>query len=63
MNLLPVPVLDGGHLVFYALEGIRGKALSPKTQEYAFRIGLTCILVMMLFATSNDVRRIFDVFG
>ncbi len=63
MNLLPVPVLDGGHLVFYALEGIRGKALSVKTQEYAFRIGLTCILVMMLFATSNDVRRILGVFG
>ncbi|MEM8750806.1 MAG: RIP metalloprotease RseP [Pseudomonadota bacterium] len=63
MNLLPIPVLDGGHLVFYALEGIRGKALSVRSQNMAFRIGLTCILMMMLFATSNDLVRIFGIFG
>lgn len=63
MNLLPVPVLDGGHLVFYALEGIRGRALSARTQDIVFRIGLTCILMMMLFATSNDIRRLLGVFG
>ena len=59
MNLLPIPMLDGGHLLFYAIEAIRGKALDPKAQDIAFRIGLTCVLVMMLFATSNDIMRLF----
>ncbi|MEO0546390.1 MAG: RIP metalloprotease RseP [Pseudomonadota bacterium] len=57
LNLLPVPVLDGGHLVFYALEAIRGKPLGERAQEIAYRIGLTCILGLMLFATSNDIMR------
>ncbi|MEL6948384.1 MAG: RIP metalloprotease RseP [Pseudomonadota bacterium] len=52
LNLLPVPVLDGGHLVFYALEAVRGKPLGEKAQEISFRIGLACILGLMLFATS-----------
>ncbi len=59
MNLLPIPVLDGGHLLFYGLEALRGKALTERAQGVAFRIGLTCILVMMLFASSNDIRRLF----
>ncbi|MEE9314687.1 MAG: RIP metalloprotease RseP [Rhizobiaceae bacterium] len=63
MNLLPVPMLDGGHLLFYGVEAIRGKPLSPKTQDIAFRIGITCVLMMMLFATFNDVRRLFGIFG
>ncbi len=57
MNLFPLPVLDGGHLVFYALEAIRGKPMEPKNQEIAFRIGLVCVLMLMVFATSNDVMR------
>lgn len=61
LNLLPVPVLDGGHLVFYALEAIRGKPLGERAQEIAFRIGLTCILGLMLFATSNDIMRFLGV--
>ncbi|NKB52025.1 MAG: RIP metalloprotease RseP [Rhizobiaceae bacterium] len=63
MNLLPVPMLDGGHLVFYAIEAIRGRALDPKTQGIAFRIGLTCVLMLMLFATSNDILRLFGGSG
>lgn len=63
MNLLPVPMLDGGHLLFYGLEAIRGRALDPKTQDIAFRIGLTCVLMMMLFATSNDILRLFGGSG
>lgn len=55
LNLMPVPMLDGGHLVFYALEGIRGRPLGDATQEWAFRIGLTAVLALMLFATWNDV--------
>ena len=57
MNLLPVPMLDGGHLVFYALEGVRGKPLSPTVQERAFKVGLTLVLMLMIFATSNDIIR------
>lgn len=63
MNLLPVPMLDGGHLLFYAIEAIRGQALAPKTQDIAFRIGLTCVLMLMLFATSNDIMRLFGGSG
>ncbi len=63
MNLLPVPMLDGGHLLFYAVEAIRGKALAPQTQDIAFRIGLTCVLMMMLFATSNDIMRLLGLSG
>lgn len=55
LNLLPVPVLDGGHLLFYAIEAIRGKPLSEKTQDYGFRIGFGLIICLMLFVTFNDV--------
>ena len=57
MNLFPIPMLDGGHLMFYGIEALRGKALNPRAQDVAFRIGLTCVLVMMLFVTSNDIMR------
>ncbi|MEM6539263.1 MAG: RIP metalloprotease RseP, partial [Pseudomonadota bacterium] len=59
MNLFPIPMLDGGHLVFYAYEAIRGRAASPRAQEIAYRVGLTCVLMMMIFATSNDIARLF----
>ncbi|MEN9894186.1 MAG: hypothetical protein RIR97_38 [Pseudomonadota bacterium] len=54
INLLPVPVLDGGHLVFYAIEAIRRRPLSPKAQEVAFRIGFALIMTLMVFVTWND---------
>ncbi len=55
INLFPVPVLDGGHLLFYAAEGLRGKPLGPRAQEYGFRIGFALVLTLMVFATRNDL--------
>jgi regulator of sigma E protease len=55
INLFPVPVLDGGHLLFYAAEAIRGRPLGPRAQEYGFRIGLALVLTLMVFATWNDL--------
>ncbi|MCD4660207.1 RIP metalloprotease RseP, partial [Agrobacterium sp.] len=55
LNLMPVPVLDGGHLVFYAIEAIRGRPLGAGAQEVAFRIGMAMILGLMVFATWNDI--------
>jgi regulator of sigma E protease len=55
INLFPVPVLDGGHLLFYAAEAIRGKPLGQKAHEYGFRIGMALVLTLMVFATWNDL--------
>lgn len=55
INLLPIPMLDGGHLVMYAMEKTRGKPLGEKTQEYALRVGMLLLLSMMVFATWNDI--------
>jgi regulator of sigma E protease len=55
INLLPIPLLDGGHLLFYAIEGIRRKPLRPEAQEWAFRTGLVALLVLMIFVTFNDL--------
>jgi regulator of sigma E protease len=55
LNLFPVPLLDGGHLLFYAIEAIRGKPLSERAQEMGFRIGLALVLMLMIFATFNDI--------
>jgi regulator of sigma E protease len=56
-NLLPVPVLDGGHLLFYAIEAVRREPLSERTQEISFRIGLALVLLLFVFVTVLDVRR------
>ena len=56
VNLLPVPILDGGHLVYYAYEAVAGRPLSMKAQEIGFRIGLALVLMMMLVATWNDIN-------
>jgi regulator of sigma E protease len=55
LNLFPVPLLDGGHLLFYAIEAVRGRALSERAQEVGFRIGLGLVLMLMVFATYNDI--------
>ena len=55
INLFPIPLLDGGHLLFYAIEALRRKPLSEKTQEIGFRIGLAVVLMLMVFATWNDI--------
>lgn len=59
LNLFPVPMLDGGHLVFYAIEALRGKPLNERSQEFGFRIGLSLVLMLMVFATWNDISGIF----
>ena len=55
INLLPIPLLDGGHLLFYAVEAVRRRPLSPVVQEWAFRSGLALLLGAMLFVTLNDI--------
>ncbi|MGK2923533.1 MAG: RIP metalloprotease RseP [Methyloceanibacter sp.] len=55
INLFPIPMLDGGHLLFYGIEAIRGRPLSESTQEIGFRIGLAFVLMLMIFATWNDL--------
>src|ERR1700739_3186168 len=55
LNLFPVPLLDGGHLLYYAVEAVRGRPLSERAQEMGFRIGLGLVLMLMVFATYNDI--------
>jgi regulator of sigma E protease len=63
INLVPVPMLDGGHLLFYAIEAVRGRPLSEQAQEIGFRIGLALVLMLMLFVTWNDLQHLGAVFG
>ena len=62
INLLPIPVLDGGHLAFYAVEAIRRKPLSARSQEYAFRTGMALVLTLMVFVTLIDIAKL-PIFG
>lgn len=55
INLFPIPVLDGGHLVFYLFEAFRGRPLPPRAQEYGFRAGIALLVGLMVFATWNDL--------
>jgi regulator of sigma E protease len=55
LNLFPIPLLDGGHLLFYSIEAIRGRPLSERAQEVGFRIGLAIVVMLMIFATFNDI--------
>ncbi len=66
INLFPIPLLDGGHLLFYAFEAVRRRPLGQRAQIYGFRIGLTVVLTLMVFVTWQDLVRIrvFDfLFG
>jgi regulator of sigma E protease len=54
LNLFPIPLLDGGHLLFYAIEALRGRPLSQRAQEFGFRLGLALVAMLMIFATYND---------
>ena len=56
INLFPIPLLDGGHLMFYAIEAIRGRPLNERHQEIGFRIGMALVLSLMIFATFNDLH-------
>jgi regulator of sigma E protease len=55
INLFPIPMLDGGHLVYYLAEAIRGRPLGARAQEYGFRFGLILVFMLMIFATWNDL--------
>jgi regulator of sigma E protease len=55
LNLLPIPMLDGGHLLFYAFEAVRGRPLSERVQELGFKIGLALVTMLMIFAFWNDI--------
>ena len=59
LNLLPIPVLDGGHILFYFLETITGRPLSPQVQQAALKIGMMLLLMLMIVATFNDILRHF----
>lgn len=65
MNLLPVPVLDGGHLLFYAYESVARRPLNAKVQAAGYRVGLALLMGLMLFATWNDLQqlRVFKILG
>ncbi|MDH3335491.1 MAG: RIP metalloprotease RseP [Rhodospirillaceae bacterium] len=63
INLFPVPMLDGGHLVYYIFEALRGRPLSQQIQEYGLRFGMALVLMLMIFATWNDFERILKQFG
>ena len=58
LNLFPIPLLDGGHLLFYAIEAARGRPLSERAQEIGFRIGFALVVMLMVFATYNDIVRL-----
>ena len=59
VNLLPIPVLDGGHILFYSIEGLRGKPLSERTQMIATQVGLMLIVGLMMVAFFNDIGRLY----
>jgi regulator of sigma E protease len=65
MNLLPVPVLDGGHLLFYAYEAVARRPVGARVQAAGYRVGLALLLGLMLFATWNDLQRlrVFQILG
>ncbi len=58
LNLVPIPLLDGGHLLFYAFEAVRGRALGDRTQQFGFRLGLTFVAGLTIFAAYNDISRL-----
>lgn len=63
INLVPIPLLDGGHLLYYAIEAVRGRPMSERAQEMGFRIGLAFVVTLMLVATWNDVVHLGSMLG
>jgi regulator of sigma E protease len=61
LNLLPIPVLDGGHLVFYTIEALKGTPLSMRKMEIAQQVGLTLLMSLMVFALFNDFTRVLGL--
>ena len=63
INLFPIPMLDGGHLMYYALEAVRGKPLGQTAQDLGFKVGFAMVLTLMIVATWNDIARFFTSAG
>jgi regulator of sigma E protease len=61
INLFPIPMLDGGHLVYYAIEAVRGKPMGERAQEWGFRIGFSLVIMLMVVGTWNDLTRVATV--
>ena len=59
LNLLPIPLLDGGHLMYYVVEIVKGSPVSERAMELGQRVGLALLLVLMAFAFYNDLNRLF----
>jgi regulator of sigma E protease len=62
-NLFPIPMLDGGHLLFYAIEAVRGRPLSPRIQDLGFRIGFALVIMLFIFVTFNDIANLSGIFS
>ncbi len=60
INLFPIPMLDGGHLMFYAIEALRGKPLGPAAQEWGMRIGLSIVMLLLFVGNFNDIVRLMS---
>ncbi|HEY4343284.1 MAG TPA: RIP metalloprotease RseP [Parvibaculum sp.] len=60
LNLFPVPMLDGGHLLYYAVEAVQGRPMGERAQEFGFRVGLALVMMLMVFATWNDLVHLFS---
>ena len=65
INLFPIPMLDGGHLMFYAIEAVAGRPLGPRAREFGYRLGLAMVFALMIFVTWNDLvqLRVLAFFG
>ena len=59
INLFPIPVLDGGHLLYYGIEAVRGKPMADKYQQYGFKIGIALVATLAIFAIVNDILKLF----
>jgi regulator of sigma E protease len=62
-NLFPVPMLDGGHLLFYLIEAVRGRPLSPRLQDLGFRLGFALVVMLFIFVTFNDIANLSGIFA
>ena len=64
-NLLPIPVLDGGHLLFYGYEALTRRPVAARAQEIGYRVGFALVLGLLAFTTFNDLNRfrVFDLIG